>query len=222
MNDLPAPLFANLYGPTETNVCALHRLPGAPQTDLEAIPIGRPCDHLDVRVLAADGTPVRAGETGEICVAGPAVMRGYWARPEATAAARVANWRPDSYRTGDYGYERADGELMFVGRRDQQVKVRGRRIELLALESTLNAHPKVREAAALLLPENRSGGALAAYLVARRDRPSDAELREFVAERLPPQYAPDIVEWLEEMPRTANGKCDRQRLQSLARQPSKI
>jgi len=216
MTDVPAPEYVNLYGPTETNVCTYYRLPGPPDSDFEQIPIGWPCEHLDVSIMDAAGAPTRSGEIGEICVAGPAVMRGYWGRPEATLAARLPE-RADSYRTGDYGYDRGDGALMFVGRRDQQIKVRGHRLELLALETVLNGHPAIREAAALFVREPSRGGAVAAFLVPRRSRLNEREIRAFIEERLPPQYQPDYLEWLPELPQTANGKCDRAGLLSTAR-----
>jgi amino acid adenylation domain-containing protein len=216
MADVPAPEYVNLYGPTETNVCNYYRLPGPPQSDFEQIPIGRPCEHLDVQIVDAAGARVRSGETGEISVAGPAVMQGYWGRPEATLATRLPG-RADSYLTGDYGYDRGDGALMFVGRRDQQIKVRGHRLELLALESVLNGHPAIREAAALFVEEPRRGGAVAAFLVPRYARLLESEIRAFIEDRLPPQYQPDYLEWLPELPQTANGKCDRAGLLSTAR-----
>ena len=216
MADVPAPEYVNLYGPTETNVCTYYRLPGPPDSDFSQIPIGRPCEHLDVRVVDGAGTPVRRGETGEICVAGPAVMQGYWGRPEATLTARLPE-RADSYRTGDYAYDRGDGAYMFVGRRDQQIKIRGHRLELLALETILNGHPAIREAAALFVQEPRRGGAVAAFLVPRSARLGERDIRAFLEERLPPQYQPDYLEWLLELPQTANGKCDRGKLLSSAR-----
>jgi amino acid adenylation domain-containing protein len=208
MASLPVPEYVNLYGPTETNVCTYYRLPGPPLSDLDPVPIGRPCEHLQVTIRDPAGAPVRGGEIGEICVAGPAVMQGYWQRPNLTQASRLPN-SEDSYRTGDYGHVREDGMIMFVGRRDQQVKVRGHRIELLALEAALNAHPDVRDAVALTAADGPVGPVLIAFLVPRR-RPIDpSSIREFLDERLPPYYQPARIEWLDEMPRTPNGKSDR-------------
>jgi amino acid adenylation domain-containing protein len=214
MADLPRPEYANLYGPTETNVCTYHRLPGPPGSDLDSLPIGRPCEHLQVSLRGPEGVPVAVGETGEICVEGAAVMDGYWRRPELTRAARLPG-RAASYRTGDYGWYRAEGEIMFAGRRDQQVKVRGHRIELLALEAVLNAHPDVREAVALALPDH-AGDLLAAVLVAEREPISIGELRRFVADRLASYYQPDRILFVPAMPRTATGKCDRVTLRTVA------
>ena len=216
MNSVPRPEYANLYGPTETNVCTYYRVPGPPDSDLDALPIGRPCEHLEVSVREEGGAELPRGETGEICVVGPAVMQGYWRREAATQASRLPG-REDSYRTGDFGYALSSGDLVFTGRRDQQVKVRGHRIELLAFEAVLQAHPNVREAAAFVVPNQAAGGSLAAFIVPR-ERPTEVtEIREFLGARLPPHYQPDHIGWLDEMPRTANGKCDRASLLSHAR-----
>jgi amino acid adenylation domain-containing protein len=216
MDDVPAAEFVNLFGPTETNVCTYYRLPGPPASDLEPLPIGRPCEHLEVDLLDPAGSPVRMGETGEICVSGPAVMRGYWQQEALTRATKLAG-RVDSYRTGDYAYQRGDGILMFVGRRDQQVKVRGHRVELLALEATLNAHPDVRESAAMLVADERVGGTLMVFAVPRREPVALADICGFIGTRLAPSYRPDRIEWLSDMPRTVTGKCDRTALLALAR-----
>ena len=184
-----------------------YRVPDPPTSDFDSVPIGSSCAHCEVTLCDDDGRPVAAGEAGEICVAGPGVMLGYWRRPDLTAASRVAG-RVDSYRTGDLGYRRDDGMLMLMGRRDQQVKVRGHRIELLALEAVLNAHPAVREAVAVATPD-AAGGRLIAFLSPRGEAAEAADPRDFIAARLAPYYMPDRFEWLPELPRTANGKADR-------------
>jgi amino acid adenylation domain-containing protein len=211
MADLPAPEYVNLYGPTETNVCTYHRLPGAPRDDRETLPIGRRCEHLDVTIRDAQGIEAPAGVTGEICVTGAAVMQGYWQRPALTQETRLVGIF-DSYRTGDHGYRTAEGVFHFVGRRDQQIKLRGHRVELMALESVLHTHSAIAEAAACVLPETRSGGMLAIFVAPRGVGPSPAELLDFIADRLPPAYRPDRIEMLDALPRTANGKCDRKAL----------
>ncbi len=214
MTDVPGPRYVNLYGPTETNVCTYHPLAAVPEEG-EAVPIGRACEHLAVTIRSPAGDVLPDGECGEICVEGPAVMRGYWRRPEMTRAARLGR-RPDSYRTGDEGRRRPDGVFEFVGRRDRQVKLRGHRVELLALEAVLADHPDIREAAALALPDDRMGGRLVAFVVARGEA-SHAGIRQFVAARLAPAYVPDHIEVLSELPRTPNGKCDHAALASYLR-----
>lgn len=198
MAALPGARFANLFGPTETNVCTFHALPGPPADDLAPVPIGVPVPHAGVSLLA-----------GEICVAGPGVMLGYWRRPELTAATRLAG-RADSYRTGDLAAWQ-DGVLLFQGRRDQQVKLRGHRIELLGLEAVLNGHPAVREAVALVRGER-----IAVYLEPRAEPVAEVGLRAFIAARLPPAYQPGHIIWLNTLPRSPNGKADRGALAALA------
>ena len=217
MSSLTAPEYVNLYGPTETNVCTYYRLPGPPASDLDRLPIGRACEHLKVDIRDEAGARVKDGETGEICVTGPAVMQGYWQRPEQTQSSRLPG-EPHSYRTGDYGRVREDGMMMFAGRRDQQVKIRGHRIELLALEATLHAHPDVRDAVVLTTPEGPARAALVAFVVPHHAAPDVAAIREFIGKRLPPYYQPDRIDWLEEMPLTPTGKSDRTALRSRADQ----
>jgi acyl-coenzyme A synthetase/AMP-(fatty) acid ligase len=175
---------------------------------------------LDVAIYDHDGEPVAAGESGEICVSGPAVMSGYWLQPDHTAGARLPG-NGASYRTGDYGYVRGDGLMILTGRRDQQAKLRGHRIELLALEAELNAHPGLKEATASVVPDERSGGLLVVHAVALSERPALSEIRTFLAARLAPYYQPDRIEWLSEIPRTATGKCDRSLLRSMAEQSAR-
>src|SRR5207248_4545339 len=101
---------------------------------------------------------------------------------------------------------------------DQQAKLRGHRIELLALEAALNGHPGLSETAAMVISGDGARGKLVVYAVARGEPLPLASLREFVASRLPPIYQPDRIEWLSGMPRTANGKCDRAALRLRAAQ----
>jgi acyl-coenzyme A synthetase/AMP-(fatty) acid ligase len=216
MNSLPAPEYANLYGPTETNVCTYYRLPGPPASDVDALPIGRACEHLRVDIRDDGGAVVNERETGEICVSGPNVMVGYWRRRELTENSRLRG-DPNSYRTGDYGYVRQDGMIMFAGRRDQQVKIRGHRIELLALEAALLANPEVRDAVVVTGPAEGMQDALIAFLVARNGRADGATIREFLGKRLPPYYQPDRIHWMDEIPLTPTGKSDRAKLRSEAR-----
>ena len=215
MASLPAPEYVNLYGPTETNVCTYYRLPGAPASDLDPLPIGRACEYLQVDIRDEAGARVQDGETGEICVTGPAVMLGYWQRPELTQDSRLPG-HTDSYRTGDYGCVREDGMILFAGRRDQQVKVRGHRIELLALEAALHAHPDVRDAVVLTAPDGPTHTALVAFVVSRNGRTDGSAIREFIGKRLPPYYQPDRIDWLDAMPLTPTGKSDRAALRSRA------
>ncbi len=171
----------NHYGPSEASVVTtVDRVP-AGETGLPAI--GRPIANLRVHVLDETGEPVPAMEPGELYVAGAGLARGYLARPDLTAGKFV----PDPfaaapgerlYRTGDLVRLREDGKLDFLGRIDNQVKVRGLRIELGEIEAVLARHPAVRKAAVLL-----RDGALVAYLGAPGERPDAGELRGLAAGR---------------------------------------
>ena len=151
----------NEYGPTEATVaCMLHRY--APDRDTEAsVPIGVPADNARIHVLSAGGTPTLRGETGEICIAGPRVARGYRGMPERTAEAFVPDpLDPDArlYRTGDRGRWSARGVLEYLGRDDDQVKVGGIRLELGEVEAALARHPRIGSAAARVVEAGRVDG----------------------------------------------------------------
>ncbi len=216
MAAVPRAGFVNMYGPTETNVCTFHRLPGPPGPEELAIPIGIPCSHLDVTLRDAAGDPARPGEEGEICVAGPAVMRGYWRDAAATASTRLAG-REDSFRTGDFGWRLPDGTIRFAGRRDGRVKVRGHRVELVEIESVLVAHPGIREAAVVVAGPEGLGRRLVSFVVARGGRPpSSPALIQHCAQFLPAYATPGRVLVVEDLPRTSTGKIDRRQLQRAA------
>lgn len=135
----------NEYGPTEATVaCMLHRFDPSVDT-ARSVSIGRPVDNVRIRVLDAHGAPVPRGTTGEICIGGVRVARGYRARPDLSARSFVTDPFVGErlYRTGDLGRWRPDGTLEFLGRRDDQVKVRGVRVELTEIEGTLARHPAI-------------------------------------------------------------------------------
>ncbi len=211
----------NHYGPTETTVGVTageipRREPGA---DASApISLGRPLSGRRIFVLDPWGELAPAGVTGELCLGGAGLARGYLGRPAATAERFV----PDSwsggqgqrlYRTGDRGGFRPDGpaagELRFLGRIDHQVKLRGFRIELGEVEATLLLHEAIRQAVAVVRGDGE-GRRLVAYAVMRPGpRISDEELMRHLAERLPEYMMPAAVVRLDALPRNANGKLDR-------------
>jgi acyl-coenzyme A synthetase/AMP-(fatty) acid ligase len=214
---LPEPVCYNLYGPTETNVCTFHRLPGAiPADRTDPFPIGIVCPHLRARVVDADGLDVPRGGEGELCIAGESVLPGYWNLPERTAAAFLPD-RGDGrwYRTGDLVTEDSLGCYTYVGRRDRMVKKRGYRVELGEIESCLYRHPDIAEAAAVALMSERDGVQIRAHLSPRSGRRlSIIALKKFCAEHLPMYMVPDLFAFHEALPRTSTDKID---YQSLAR-----
>ncbi len=204
----------NLYGPTETTIWSTLERVGPGEGP---VAIGGPIANTRVYLLDRGLEPVPAGIAGELYVGGEGVARGYLARPELTAERFV----PDpfalvpgarAYRTGDLARRRPDGALEYLGRTDQQVKVRGFRVELGEIEAALALHPEVAEAA-VVAREDASGQArLVAYLAGGG---VPAGLRELLRERLPEHMVPSAFVALDALPRTPNGKTDRRALAAL-------
>ena len=202
----------NMYGPTETTVWSTCARIDDPT---HGITIGQPIANTTVRVLDGHHALCPVGVAGELYIGGAGVATGYWRRPELTAERFIAD--PFSaapgalvYRTGDRVRWRADGSLEHLGRLDDQVKVRGFRIDLGDVEVNLTRHPSVREAA-VAAQENGSGERrLVAYLVpAKSSDDPRAEVRDHLLTLLPDYMVPSHFVLLEALPRTQNGKLDR-------------
>ncbi|MEU3953404.1 non-ribosomal peptide synthase/polyketide synthase, partial [Streptomyces achromogenes] len=205
------------YGPTETTTFATRRVFRSGDPLPAVLPIGRPLDNTRVYVLDASLQPQPPGVPGELYIAGAGLARGYAGRPGATAARYVADpYGPPGtrmYRTGDLVRWSADGELHFVGRADDQIKIRGFRVEPAEIEARLTAHPAVAEAVVSLY-EDAGRKRLAAHLVPAEgaDVPTAAGLRAHLAAGLPDYMLPAAFVTVPELPLTANGKVDRRRL----------
>ncbi|WP_309485466.1 non-ribosomal peptide synthetase, partial [Streptomyces sp. WELS2] len=205
------------YGPTETTTFATRRVFRSGDPLPAVLPIGRPLDNTRVYVLDTALQPQPPGIPGELYIAGAGLARGYAGRPGATAARYVADpYGPPGtrmYRTGDLVRWSADGELHFVGRADDQIKIRGFRVEPAEIEARLTAHPSVAEAVVSLY-EDAGRKRLAAHLVPAEgaDVPSAAALRAHLAAGLPDYMLPAAFVTVPELPLTANGKVDRRRL----------
>lgn len=197
---LPEADYVNMYGPTEiTDVCAWYRV-DRPFRDDEALPIGHACDNT--RITLVDG---------EICVSGTCLAAGYYNAPEKTAAAFVQ--RPDArgvpelmYRTGDLGAYNDRGELMFLGRRDSQIKRRGYRIELGEIECALLACPGVAAGCCLY---REAAEAIVCFWAGEAE---EKGLRGALRAALPKYMLPDEYRRLASLPMTMNGKIDRVQL----------
>jgi amino acid adenylation domain-containing protein len=210
----PGCVLRNQYGPTETHVVTDHVVaPG----DGPLPPIGRPVAGVTVHVLDEWLRPVPYGVRGELCVGGAALARGYLGRAGQTAERFV----PDPlgppgarlYRTGDVVRRRRDGELEFVGRLDDQVKVRGFRVELAEVESVIAEHPSIRDAAVVLREHAPGDQRLIAYVVPAPGGPG--ALEAFLRRRLPEHMLPSRIVELDSIPLNANGKLDRRALPEL-------
>ncbi len=214
----PRPRYANLYGPTETNVCTWYDVPReVPEARTAPYPIGKACSHCRTKVVGAAGEDLGPGEEGELVVAGPAVLTGYWNLPEQTARSFLSDGEGTRwYKTGDIVVEEPDGNYTFVGRRDRMVKRRGYRVELGEIEAGLYKHPAVEEAAAIGVEDEESGVRILAFLkCAGPERPSIIEMKRFSAENLPRYMIPDIIAFLDAMPKTSTDKIDYQRLKEM-------
>jgi amino acid adenylation domain-containing protein len=217
--------LVNLYGPSEDttySTCAVVR-----RGEAGRVPIGRPIANTQVYVVDAQGRLVPQGVTGELCLGGKGLARGYLNRAELTAEKFV----PDGlsgrsgarlYRTGDLARYLADGSLDYLGRIDQQVKIRGFRIEPGEIEARLKQHPAVREVVVFAGEEIDSDRQLVAYVVTHPEPNlsvdlTDGELRHYLREKLPEYMIPSAFLLLDEIPLTPNGKINRQALLALAK-----
>ncbi len=209
------PRLFDLYGSTETLVNAtFHEITRAPAADAVFTPIGRPRAGTDVWLLGEDGRPLPAGDrqgTGEIVVGG-AIAEGYFEDPAQTAAAfQELSGLGRIYRTGDLARRDAAGDLVYVGRADTQVQIRGNRVELGEIEHTLLEHPALREAVVLY----EEGWLSAVYVGAA----SPEELRPWLEARLPAPMIPNRLLPVERIPRNPAGKADRRAALALIRAP---
>ncbi len=205
----------NAYGPTEATIIATCAEVTPPWQD--PMPIGRVVDGLEAHVLDEALRPVPAGEPGELCLSGPGLARGYVADPGETARAFVTG--PGGlriYRTGDLVAARPDGQYRFHGRRDDQVKVRGHRVELGELEAVAQRDPSVGHAAAVICDVLHAQPELYLAVAAAPGREPQADgLREHLRQQLPAHMLPSKLLYFAELPTNSSGKIDRQAVRKL-------
>ncbi|MGC2694646.1 MAG: amino acid adenylation domain-containing protein [Candidatus Angelobacter sp.] len=234
----PTCTIINHYGPTETSVGVLtFQIPQNRQKHAgAALPLGRPLGNSEVYILDQHLEPVPQGVSGEIYVGGKGVTRGYLGRPGLTAD----RYLPDPfgtgpgarlYRTGDRGRMSENGEVEFLGRNDDQVKILGYRVELGEIEGVLRSHPHVREAIVVAQEKTPDNKQLVAYVTLQRNEPERGssakanqaagptlvlpntdQLRNYLATQLPSYMVPSALIVLDRLPLTANGKVDRRAL----------
>jgi len=205
---VPGASFTNLYGPTEgTGMCCYYKVERELAPD-EVIPIGRPFKNTEILLLNERNEPAAEGEPGEICIRGTSVTLGYYNNPEKTAEVFVQNplnraYPEIIYRTGDIGRRNEHGELVFVSRKDYQIKHMGHRIELGEIEVNVNLIDAVKISGCVY--EEQKGRIILYYLGDLEEK----ELAEQLKTKLPRYMMPNRIVRLEEMPFTANGKIDR-------------
>jgi D-alanine--poly(phosphoribitol) ligase subunit 1 len=210
--------FFNVYGPTEcTCICSSYRVTNEDFHDLNGIsPLGHLADNFDYLILGDDGLPARLGETGELCLLGPNVGRGYYNDPQRTAQSFVQNPLHDNfieimYRTGDLvRLNELDGKLYIEGRKDNQIKHMGYRIELEEIEAALNCLDYVSEAA--VLHTNANGLSRIVAVVASAQRFDEDEIRRDLKQIVPSYMVPSVFHHEKMLPKNPNGKVDRRQL----------
>jgi amino acid adenylation domain-containing protein len=208
----------NLYGPTETNVCTAFPIPATiPADRTDAYPIGWIYHPLRARVVDEFGRDVPPGRIGELVIAGPGVMRGYFGQPELTASAFLVDgegvrW----YRTGDLVSGDETACYVFHGRRDRMVKKRGYRIELGEIESALYRHDGV-DRAGVVAQADDMGVSISAFVALKPNhKKSIIAMKRHCTHYLPHYMIPDSITFLDDLPATSTDKVDYQRLKSLA------
>jgi amino acid adenylation domain-containing protein len=229
--------WCNSYGPTETTITASYFVPERQEDWISnaTVPIGRPIANVQLYVLDPDLQPVPIGVAGELYIGGTGIARGYHRQPRRTAEKFI----PDCfsrepgrrlYRTGDKVRRLADGNIEFIGRYDDQIKIRGFRVEPAEIEFWLKQHQAVKEARILQELSEQPGSPaeqigrpqLVGYVVPRPEAVvTTQELRSFLAERLPSYMIPAVWIFLDTLPLTSRGKVDRQALRKLTIQIQK-
>ncbi|WP_212625269.1 non-ribosomal peptide synthetase [Pseudomonas sp. PP3] len=217
LEQLPAVQLHNRYGPTETAINVTHW--HCTRADGERSPIGRPLSNVICRVLDSELNPVPAGVPGELCISGIGLARGYLGRPGLTAERFVVDPSGEQgarlYRTGDRARWTADGVIEYLGRLDQQVKLRGFRVEPQEIEARLLAQDGVAQAV-VLVRETSAGGQLIGYYTTTDSSESidaqTARLKTTLATQLPEYMVPAQLMRLDEMPLGPSGKLDRRAL----------
>ncbi len=221
MRSLPTARFSNVYGPAEVNQCTFHHIDEPPLTD-EPIPIGAAWTAAEL--LLVDETDLPTDDEGHLLVSSPTMMDRYWGRDDLTGAAIVTLPGADAtnrrwYRTGDKVQRLVDGTFVFLGRFDHQVKVRGHRIELEAVESVVVEHPAVTDCAVMV--ERGTDGSDDQLVAAISPSVDDASIKQILKHlraRLPRYAVPASVISLPAIARTGNGKIDRPAVAAAAAQ----
>jgi len=208
---LPHVQYVNFYGPSEVTVECTYYIVDRHFDDHEVIPIGIPCGNKEILLLDENLAPTPQGEHGEICVRGIGLSAGYYHNPAKTEAAFVQNpfnpWYADKiYRTGDIGYMNQHGQLMFVSRKDEQLKHMGYRIELGEIEAAVASLGQITESACFYDTSNKK--IVCAYA---GDISSDAIL-DGLHNKLPKYMLPNVFVQLQNLPRNPNGKIDKNQL----------
>ncbi|GAB5535920.1 MAG: hypothetical protein Rubg2KO_21690 [Rubricoccaceae bacterium] len=211
MQRVPHARFANIYGPTEVNGVTHYIVPDTfAHSDEDTVPIGDVFPFASAMVVDEDDQHVEPGEPGELWIRSDTAMQGYWGRPDLNATAFVEPSGERFYRTGDLVRQRDDRVLLFLGRKDRQVKTRGHRVELAEVEAVLADHEAISEVAAFTVPDTEGSHRILAAISAQPGiELTVSTLREYAFTRLPAYAVPERIAVLDVFPRTPTGKVDR-------------
>lgn len=211
--------YFNAYGPTEVSICgSMFKMPESNTQMYCNIPIGKPIANVKIHILDQYNKLVPVGITGEICIGGTGVARGYLNREELTNQKFIKNPFETSgrlYKTGDLGKWTTEGNIVYEGRNDEQVKIRGYRIELSAIEQQLLVNEQIQEAVVCVQEGYQGIKELVAYIVASENI-NTADIRADLSNILPEYMLPQKYLQLEKMPLTINGKTDKKALSALS------
>ncbi|HEV8588248.1 MAG TPA: amino acid adenylation domain-containing protein [Pyrinomonadaceae bacterium] len=199
----------HMFGQTETAGIVCVNTISIEAEDVERIPIGHPIANTEILIMDEQMNAPPAGVPGELYIGGAGVGRGYLNRPELTAEKFITFANKRLYRAGDFARVREHGRLEFAGRHDQQIKIRGFRVELGEVEAALTAHAAVRECAVVAKVDAQQTMKLVAYFVPETSAPAASELRRFLSSQLPDYATPSTFVALDALPLSANGKTDR-------------
>jgi amino acid adenylation domain-containing protein len=214
---LPNAILYNQYGPTESHVCTALTLTGHPSTWPYLPTIGIPVYQTDIYIVDEKGQLLPKGTEGELYIAGVCLAEGYLNAPELTEAKFIHWTHPTKgsirvYKSGDLAIEQADGNFQFLGRIDDQIKVRGYRVEPGEIEVALSYLPGIQQAIVVADEDANQQKRLVAYLQALGTKPSLADIREQLVQSLPDFMIPSIFEWIDVIPKTSSGKIDKKAL----------
>lgn len=206
--------FCNVYGPSEVNQCTYHFIDTLPEGDAQ-IPIGKVWENTTYKILDENDNGVQEGEAGELVIRSATMMKGYWNNQKLTVASlykEISNSGLENvyYRTGDLVKLSEEGALLFLGRNDGQVKIRGHRVEIGEVESVLAKHESVQEAVVVAFRGQADEKGLLAAVIPEVDGLLDNEnMLEYCKRTLPPYAVPDEIYIMDNFPRTASDKIDR-------------
>ncbi|PHM54416.1 amino acid adenylation domain-containing protein [Xenorhabdus sp. KK7.4] len=214
-------ILENQYGPTETHVITAFTMQGDPAVFPALPPIGKSISNADIILLNSQLEEVAIGEQGEIYARGLPVAQGYYRQPELTAERFIVLKSSEEtlYRTGDLGVKLRDGNILSLGRKDTQVKVRGYRVELaeieLAISSTPGADKVLQDVAVVVQQHGENDSLLVAFLVGEKNEALTGRIQQHLSEKLPKYMVPSRIEWLSTLPKTLSGKRDDAALRSM-------